>query len=371
VVRPRRLMPKACRQARGCVVLLEADDNLSLHERRGHQSIAKRIAEITDREYAGDFAGRQEGGGNFYYVPHRTLVGSDRASVLGIVDEDGLYGGIVPEPFIANKGIMHPLPGPNAVRPDAWNHEFSSAVEKNVLSGYTAFSRKDALAAARRLLQTGPVRLKWADAAGGAGQMTVESLKEVEHFIGTNPAWPLVLEMHLRDIVTLSVGRSRLAGTTISYFGTQEITQNNYGEQIYGGSHLIIMKSELRELEPHVPGEWQRAVRQAIEFDAELRHFPGIIASRRNYDVGLGYDSRGNLLSGVLDQSWRVGGCSGIEVEAVRIFQQDANVQIVKGSTLNRYGAETRPPDGAWVHFEGIDDRAGAMIVYTQVHETQ
>jgi uncharacterized protein DUF3182 len=353
----------------GPVVLLpDPEDNLSLHERRVHESIAQMIATITDREFAGDFPDNASGE-RYYYVPHRTLIGLERATSLGIDGEDTLYGGVVAQPFMASKAIMHALVSPDAARPHGWNYDFGRTTENSVLPGYTAFSRQDALEAVRRLLKAGTVRLKCADAAGGRGQTAVASLKDAETFLAGDTPWPLAIELHLRDMVTFSIGRTRLAGMTISYFGTQHVTRDNYGEEIYGGSRLTVVRSELDQLERRVTEEWRKPVRQVIAFESALQHVPGIIASRRNYDVAQGYDSSGMLRSGLIDQSWRIGGCSGIEVMAVRVFLRDPGARVVRGFTLNRYGTGVRAPDSAWVHFEGDDDRAGPMTVYTQVSE--
>lgn len=41
---------------------------------------------------------------------------------------------------------------------------------------------------------------------------------------------------------------------------------------------------------------------------AALDCFPGFFASRRNYHIGQGRDAKGRFKSGVLEQSWRIGG---------------------------------------------------------------
>ena len=110
------------------------------------------------------------------------------------------------------------------------------------------------------------------------------------------------------------------------------------------------------------------AVRQAVALDACLIHCPGVLASRRNYDVAQGYDSRGVFRSGVVDQSWRIGGCSGVEIAALEAFARDPDVRHVCGSAVTQYGDGPVPP-GATVLFDGIDDELGPMQVYTQIEE--
>jgi len=121
--------------------------------------------------------------------------------------------------------------------------------------------------------------------------------------------------------------------------------------------------------EVHGGGDPARiAVEMAGDFDrAVLSLYPGIIASRRNYDVGQGYDGSGVFRCGVLDQSWRIGGTSGVEVAAVRVFKERPDVTVLKGSSFNVYGSDAVAPTAAIIHFQGVDQEFGPMLMYTQI----
>ncbi len=94
------------------------------------------------------------------------------------------------------------------------------------------------------------------------------------------------------------------------------------------------------------------------------------MASRRNYDVGQGFDARGRRTSGVFESSWRVTGASTAEVAALTAMMQDPTVDVVHWSCVERFGALLEPPSGAIVHFHGDDDRHGSIIRYTVVTRT-
>jgi hypothetical protein len=93
----------------------------------------------------------------------------------------------------------------------------------------------------------------------------------------------------------------------------------------------------------------------------------GVIASRRNYDVGQGVDAVGRWRSGVFEASWRVGGATPAEIAALHAFAHDPSLDVVHASSIEAYGADARPPDGAAVHFHGVDREAGPLVRYSTV----
>src|SRR5690606_5328292 len=102
----------------------------------------------------------------------------------------------------------------------------------------------------------------------------------------------------------------------------QRQTHNRAGEEVYGGSDLWVIRGTLADLEAEVRVEsLARAIRQARQFDAAVtRAYPGFVASRGNYDLISGRGSDGSEVSGVLEQSWRVGGATPAEIAALAAF---------------------------------------------------
>ena len=110
------------------------------------------------------------------------------------------------------------------------------------------------------------------------------------------------------------------------------------------------------------------AIAQACAYHrAARRHFPGIILSRANYDVAQGRDARGQWQSGVLEQSWRIGGASAAEIEAAAILLRQPQRQVVGALTMEIYGPHATAPPGAVVLFHGNDPHNGALLKYAQV----
>lgn len=295
-----------------------ADSYARSHVRATHLDIAKGLATLKGYEAAGKFKPSLLSAGPVYVLPGDTLLVTE-AEALGVRDEHDLFGGVVPHPVVATKAITHPLVGPDAVAPAGWSADFGRRIEGFVLAGFSAFSRADAHRAGLRLLERGPVRVKSVRETGGRGQEVVSDAIQLEALLdGMDAAelsrWGLVLEEHLDAVTTYSVGLVRVADLVASYTGTQCLTPDNQGAPVYGGSALTVVQGGFDAvLGLDLAEDVRRAVVQACAYDdAVTEAFPGVIASRRNYDVVHGLDAHGRPRTGVLEQSWRVGGASRI-----------------------------------------------------------
>ena len=110
------------------------------------------------------------------------------------------------------------------------------------------------------------------------------------------------------------------------------------------------------------------AVDQARCYDrAADAHFGGFFASRRNYDVVAGIDPEGRPRSGVLEQSWRLGGASGAELGAIELLLDDPTLCAVHARCVEQYGDGAAPPPGATVYYDAVDPRVGRLVKYTTV----
>jgi hypothetical protein len=344
----------------------------------GHQAatragFARRLARLTGFRFAGEHDPNASASEHSYFVPADTLT-SDVAASLGIRGADDLFGGVVPASFVATKAITHPLVAAEARAPKGWSTEFPRLVTQAVLAGYSAFAKQDAMRAGRLLLERGPVRVKLASGIAGLGQWVVDhesALAGVVARIADDEfaTSGVVIEEDLADAVTHSIGHVRVAELIATYCGTQCQTTNNEGMEVYGGSELRVVRggfSALLALD--LPVEIRLAIAQARVYDAAAdRCFPGFFASRRNYDVVQGLDATGRRRSGVLEQSWRVGGATGAEIGALEAFQADASLQTVRAVSREIYGAAADPPADAVVYFRGVDPRVGALTKFTVV----
>jgi hypothetical protein len=319
--------------------------------------------------YTSELAGTK----TLFFVPDQTLL-LEEARSLGIRDPDDFFGGIVPRQFIKTKSISHQLVSRNACRPDGWSEAFSTATYQSVLPGYSAFHASDARVAAERLLQRGgAIRLKRTLCSGGRGQIVITTMKDVEQFLleireEELATYGLVLEENLRDAKTLSIGRINLSGFVLSYYGRQRRTRDNEGNLAYGGSDLVCVRGDWDAILRAVTEEHVRvAVEQAKSYDDAMQEFPGFMASRRNYDVGQGFDTQGRWRSGVFESSWRVGGASPAELLAIAGFIDDPEISIIEASHYEKFGQFDDPPETSIVHFRGADPQAGPLIRYTTI----
>jgi len=344
------------------------------HEPTTREQIAARLAALKGFEFAGEYDPGARYAKPLYFVPSGTLTRSEAVDVLGIAGEHDLFGGVVPRAFVGTKSITHPLCDEAAVAPPGWSSEFARAVEHVVLRGHSAFALKDARRAGWQLLRRGHVRVKPARAIGGRGQSVVEDpealeavLRSVdEHELGT---YGLVLEEHLSEVRTYSVGQVRVGPLVASYCGVQKLTRTNEGLEVYGGSDLVFARGDFDALLTlELESEYLEAVARASTYDRAAReHYSGFFASRCNYDVIRGFDAQGKCRCGVLEQSWRIGGASGAEVAALELFAADAGRNAAKVCCTERYGGGETPPEHAIVYYHGLDDDVGFITKYTTV----
>jgi hypothetical protein len=359
----------------GCVVLYrDAKSQRAAHDHATCAAIARALAALKGCAFVGEYDARADYGHGAYFVPTDTLIGIDEARVLGITEEDDLFGGVVPYAFVATKCISHPLVDERAQAPEGWSDAFGQRVSDAVLEGYAAFATDDAMRAGLRLFAHGPVRIKRALGIGGHGQTVVRDERALERALADADVdevslYGIALEQDLVDVTTHSVGQTRVDDLVASYCGTQRLTCNNHGQHVYGGSDLLVARGDYDALLALNPAPATRhAVLQARVYDkAAFDCYAGLLASRRNYDVVDGVDAVGVRRCGVLEQSWRVGGASGAEVAALAAFRDDPSLDAVHASSTEVYGAHVSPPSGASVYFDGVDERAGPLTKYVQV----
>lgn len=361
---------------RGTVVVYSGDAFPSNHERSTRHELARRLAALRGYAFGGEFDRFENYEGHVYFLPGDTLPTLDEAGALRIRDAEDLFGGVVPYPFVATKTITHPLPAGATAAPPGWSTEFGQRVQEVVLPGFTAFSPADVRRAAAMLFAQGDIRLKKPSGIGGSGQYLLHDMDELEALLqDIDPQEVmregLVLERNLADITTHSVGQVRIGGLLASYYGVQRLTINNAGEEVYGGSELLVRRGDFDVLlQAGLPPDVHTAVAQACTYHAAaLASFPGMFASRCNYDIAQGVDTNGNWHSGVLEQSWRAGGASGAEVAALEAFMQDHSLNEVRASTVELYGETPRLPEDAVVYFCGIDECVGPMMKYARIEK--
>lgn len=344
------------------------------HDQLTKMAVARHLAELLEARFIGILPGHiPQPAASLLVVPSETLIG-DPCRQLEMHGASEVFGGIVPYPFVATKVITHPLVRPGAAAPTGWSAAFPEAVRDVVLPGYSVFDARDALLAGERLFTGGSVRTKAPQGVGGSGQQVVRSPRELATLVQGIPAAllrdeGLVLERNLEGVETYSVGQVRVGPWLASYCGTQQLTVNHAGLEVYGGSTLTVARGDYdRLLAQPIEAAQRAAIDQAMVYHrAAVTCFPGVIATRCNYDVGQGHDDRGQPHSGVLEQSWRIGGASGAEVVALHAFRNDGTLQRLEAETREVYGEPDALPPGAKVYYDGVDPHVGRLVKYAVV----
>ncbi|WP_418315085.1 DUF3182 family protein [Piscinibacter sakaiensis] len=361
---------------RGVVLAYSHADNdfACLHERATRVEIARRLARLKGFDFGGSCDARSLPQGSNYLVPNDTVVGELDARRLDIRSPDDLFGGVVPFAFVASKAITHPLLGAGSPAPAGWSNRFPLQVTDAVHEGWTAFVLEDAFLAGNLLLKGGPVRVKQVHATGGRGQQVVRDCTELRFALEAfDPdemaANGVVLERNLEEVTTFSVGQVIVGDLVATYHGSQRTTTDNRGETVYGGSTLQVVRGGFETLlATALPVEVRLAVAQARRYhEAALSCFPGMILSRINYDIARGRDANGHWRSGVLEQSWRLGGASGAEVLALEHFAADPACRSIRVAGHEVYGSDVELPEGAAVFFAGEDPIVGMLSKFAVV----
>lgn len=361
---------------RGAVVALvpDAHTHASEHERCTLRLFVRRLAALKGWDDGGHFDPARCAD-RLYFVPACTLT-RDEADSLGIRGPDGLFGGVVPQRFVATKAISHPLVAPDAAAPAGWSADFAAQVGDAVLDGYSVFSRDDAREAGERLLARGRVRAKPVRATGGRDQRVLRDAAELQRLVDGLDAEELrqhglVLEEDMEDVTTFSVGLVQVDDLIASYYGVQKLTPGHDGQMVFGGSDLTVARGGFDALlRTQLAPDVLRAVEQARRYeDAVQRCYPGFFASRRNYDILLGRDAQGRRRSAVLEQSWRAGGATGAELAALEVLRGDPGRDRVRTCTVEVFGDSPEPPPHATVYFRGEDRDVGRLTKYAMVLE--
>ena len=343
------------------------------HEVETNRALARWLAQVLGFKFGGSYDPEHHAGRDLYLLPTQTLIGAAAARQLGVKGPEDLWGGYVDHDFICTKAISHGLRNKNAVAPHGWSPLFSERVRSVVLDGLSVFSLDDARPAAEHLLYNGPIRLKPIHACAGRGQEVIQSLDQFDVILGRPDAKALftegvVLEQDLSEVVTHSVGQSFIGGTVLSYCGDQYLTADGHGEQVYGGSNLLVVQGGYDDLlELQLPDDVRLAIRQAQVFDSAADEaYPGFYASRRNYDIAQGLDSHGTQRSGVLEQSWRMGGASSAEVAALQSFVNDPGMRAIRVSSVETYIDQPLPADAIEV-YRGPAQNSEFLLKYVTV----
>ena len=353
-----------------CVLAYSSRRAAPRHEVQTNRAVSQWLARLQGLEFGGDYNPALHGAADFYLVPTQTIVGHDQRALLRLRGPDSLFGGFVEHEFIATKAIVHPLPDDDAIAPSGWAPEFSDRVGDVVLEGATVFSLADARRAAAKRLSRGPFRIKPIHACGGREQITVPDIDAFDALLANPSADALfgagaVLEEELTDVETYSVGQIRLQDRLLSYYGRQYVTDDGRNGKAYGGSALVAVLGTYTELLTlEMEDGARQAIRQAQIFDAAADAvYPSFFASRRNYDIARGTDSRGRQRSGVLEQSWRMGCASRAEVVALHAFSERPSSTVVHARSVEVYHPQPLPGN-AIEFFRGEDDEVGFIAKY-------
>ncbi|MCS4250834.1 DUF3182 family protein [Pseudomonas sp. BIGb0164] len=360
-------------QRKKLVVAHSTREGAPLHEVQTNLALARWLAQILGLKFGGSYDPGRHAGRELYLLPTQTLVGAEQARQLNIKGPQDLWGGYVEHDFICTKAISHGLLGPGAKAPEGWSPLFCERVRPVVLDGLSVFALDDARPAAMHLLNSGPIRLKPVHGCAGRGQEVIHNLDEFEAVLARPDSARLfddgvVLERDLSDVVTHSVGQSFIGDHVFSYCGEQYLTKDGQGEDVYGGSNLLVVPGYYEDLlRLPLPDDVREAIEQARVYDnAADEAYPGFFASRRNYDIAQGLDSDGQRRSGVLEQSWRMGGASSAEVAALQSFINHPGLRAIRVASVETYLDQPLPADAIEV-YRGPAQNSDFLLKYVTV----
>lgn len=352
------------------------------HVQRRNESYVRQITDSYGWKLVGEYPGRHEETEEAFLFPHDTLImRPEEARKMGIRSEKDFYGGLVPEPFLATKVIMHPLVSGAAKRPEGWSDAFAQTRKGDVPLGFAVFSKEDAKTAATQLLQEcGVIRGKDPTRSGGRGQIVLRTLHDANAVIAALDETKLamygyIFERNLRDIRIVSIGKSRIDEDVISYYGVQR--QRGIGTEHveYAGTDLVVVRGDYPQLLQAAPvaEHFRLAIEQVARFHSALGCYEEVMASRMNIDIVQGYDEKeGNWFSILTDPSLRAGGAP--ELQALVAMKQDPASKAMYASSYDEYYQEGKGlpslTSEATVHFRGSDNEfkpGKTILIYSTV----
>ncbi|WP_435656570.1 DUF3182 family protein [Brucella pituitosa] len=342
----------------------------SPHNVASVEALAARLCSLTGRHLLPTLQSFDENNGTFF-VPTFALVRQDGHPEMSI---ENFYGGIIHHGFMATKLVTHPHWHDDDNLPEGWAGNFAAWLQDCVLPGFSVFSHGHALDAAGTLLKKHKVRFKNPYASGGKDQIVIETVRALDGFLETvsdrEIANGLVIEEHVENSTTYSVGLVQIENHIGSYLGRQYTSQDNDGSAVYAGSRLRMVRGGwdalLRQLHSPVA---HRIVENARRYDEAARQHLGLVASRRNYDVLVGPITENGVRCGVLEQSWRVGGASPAEILAMEKLMQDESITAVQA--FLRESREQAPTfrDDDFIVYSGEDDFGQPLHKYARIEK--
>jgi hypothetical protein len=343
------------------------------HEVQTNKALARWLAQILGFKFGGSYAAEKHHGRDLYLLPTQTIVGRASAHQLGIQGPEDLWGG-----FVEHRLYLHqshqPWPaqssGPRAARLVAIvfraGAQCGARWPQRVCAGRCATSRRTPVVQRPDTHEAG-------SCCACRGQEVIKSLDAFDQIlarpdIAKQFSEGVVLEQDLSDVVTHSVGQSFIGDKVLSYCGDQYLTKDAHGEEVYGGSNLLVVQGGYDELLTlDLPDDVRLAIEQAQVFDSAANEaYPRFYASRRNYDIAQGLDSNGKSRSGVLEQSWRMGGASSAEVAALQSFVNDPGMRAIRVSSVETYIDQPLPADAIEV-YRGPAENSEFLLKYVTV----
>jgi hypothetical protein len=289
------------------------------------------------------FLGTQNGqGGDFYYVPAKTVEASD-AIKLGIENSRDLYGAIASKRTATGKSILHP--SVSNITPDFYNPEFAELIQDLVLPGFVGFNPLDILKGYNFFSRSFPARLKLSNESDGLGQFPIQDKLHLEQIIEKiDPSIiaeeGVVLEPELQNPKTISVGFAQIGTKLLSFIAKQKNDVADDDGQLrnrYLGAVVTVVSGDLEQLQT-IEGLSEidlEAVTKCIQFNQHYQKNMDIIASRLSYDFLFGQNDQGQIFSGITDITGRLGGTCPAIMMALSRLQNNPIDPVKTEVTLN------------------------------------
>jgi len=277
---------------------------------------------------------------NQYIIASKTITTAN-AHALGIHTPDDFYGLAIDNLHHVGKTILHPAINKNT--PPFYQTTFSKRVQTLVLPGITCFSTEDLDSAYQQTSGNGfDLRFKVAGESDGNGQYQIENRDHLMDIIEKEEqslSEGVVLEANINDPKTISVGHTKVGEKKYSFIAHQKNSETDKaGQSRYLGAKVTVIPGELDQLllDKSLTINEQLAVIKAVGFHRLYQEVFNPIASRISYDVVIGLDNHGDILSGVTDITGRVGGtCPALMLACLQLNDDPSIKKVLSEVTLN------------------------------------
>jgi hypothetical protein len=346
-----------------------------------NQYIARSLlSSISGRKYEGEHQIGEDTLEDILWVPHFPI-SKREADLIGIKDEDHIFGGIAEYLIRAEKTIIYPPIDSLDTLPIGYIKTYSDFLKDNNLrlDGYTVFSVAAMSRACEKITNEGNYpRVKFPFRSGEANHYRIDTnadfanmVKNIDH--GMLQKYGAVVEPNMINPLTkmrpkpYSAGRLKFNGQIYSYVGNQIIERTGSNTNVFG-TEINMVKGSAVNLRDFVNEELNLITEYLLLVQDKTNILPDLISTRTNLNFIKGVEEKRNKYHDyckeeerivLSEETHRVGAATFAEAQAMLFLKKD-DIRFVNATSKTHFGKRIYAP---------IGDNVVAIKEYSSLNE--